>query len=139
MSIPLDEILADFSGEAPGSGQNIGEAEKEIGKPLPADYRAFLLRHNGGEGFIGKHYLILWKTEELAQFNREYEVEKYAPGLVAFGSSGGGEGFAFDTRKAPYQVVQMPFIGMSLSDAVRVADSFEKLLEKMIQSDGSLL
>jgi len=139
MSIPFDENLADFSGETPGSLQNIGEAEKEIGKPLPADYRSFLLRHNGGEGFIGNHYLILWKTEELVQFNREYHVEKYAPGLVAFGSSGGGEGFAFDTREVPYHVVQVPFIGMSLSDAIRVADSFEDLLGKMIQSDGSLL
>jgi len=139
MSIPLDEILADFSGETPGSEQLVGGAEKDIGKPLPADHRAFLLRHNGGEGFIGKHYLILWKAEELAQFNREYEVHEYAPGLIAFGSTGGGEGFAFDTRETPYPVVQVPFIGMSLNDAVRVADSFQKLLERMIQSDGSLL
>lgn len=139
MSIPLDELLADFSDEAPSSEKNIVEAEREIGKPLPTDYRAFLLRHNGGEGFIGKHYLILWKAEELMLLNREYEVQKYAPGLVAFGSSGGGESFAFDTREAPYQIVQVPFIGMSLSDAVRVADSFERLLERMIHSDGSLL
>ena len=139
MSIPLDELLVDFPKAAPASEQSLQSAEKALGKPLPADYRAFLLQCNGGEGFMGRHYLILWKAEKLAQFNQEYQVSDYAPGLLMFGSSGGGEGFAFDTRMTPYPIVQVPFVGMSLNDAIPVADSFGKLLEKMIQSDGSLL
>jgi hypothetical protein len=139
MSIPLDELLVDFPKAAPASEQSLQSAEKALGKPLPADYRAFLLQCNGGEGFMGRHYLILWKAEKLAQFNQEYQVPDYAPGLLMFGSSGGGEGFAFDTRMTPYPIVQVPFVGMSLNDAIPVADSFGKLLEKMIQSDGSLL
>lgn len=139
MSIPLDEILTDFSGDISASEQVVAGAEREIGKRLPVDFRAFLLRYNGGEGSIGKHYLIVWKAEELAKFNREYEVHDYAPGLIAFGSNGGGECFAFDTRETHFPVVQVAFIGMCLNDAVRVADSFEKLLEKMVRSNGSLL
>jgi hypothetical protein len=116
MSISLDELLTNFSQTTPASEGSLRFLERTIGEPLPADYRAFLLRSNGGEGFIGKHYLILWKVEELAKFNDGYQVGKYAPGFVMFGSTGGGDGFAFDTRSSPYRVMQVPFVGMSLDD-----------------------
>ena len=51
---------------------------------------------------------------------------------------GGGEGFAFDTRSTPYRVMQVPFIGMSLDDAFFVADSFTRLLERMVEIGGPL-
>lgn len=86
---------------------------------------------NGGEGFLGEDYLILWGAEELAQFNREYEVQEYAPGLVLFGSDGGGEGFAFDTRSSPPQIVQVPFIGMELQYANPVGSDFRDFISKM--------
>lgn len=106
---------------------------------LPDDFLSFLSESNGGEGFVGDEYLILWKAEELTSFNKEYEVEKYAPGIFLFGSNGGGEGFGFDTRSQPYKVVEIPFIGMDLQYATIVADSFTHLLERMKASDGSLL
>jgi hypothetical protein len=138
MSIPLEELLADFKLEIPASESVLQAEERALGSPLPSDYKAFLLRHNGGEGFIGKHYLILWKAEELAKFNEGYEVPKYAPGFIMFGSTGGGDGFAFDTRKSPFRVMQVPFIGMSVEDGFFVADSFHRLLERMIETNGPL-
>lgn len=114
------------------------DAEVGLGRPLPTDYEAFLLKHNGGEGFIGKHYLILWKATELVKFNEGYEVETYAPGLIMFGSTGGGDGFAFDTRTSPYCVMQIPFIGMSLEDGFHVAGSFSELLQRMRDTSGPL-
>lgn len=138
MSLPLDELLADFAVYEPSSEQSLEAAERELGCRLPDDYRAFLLLYNGGEGFIGKHYLVLWQAEQLFRFNQDYEVPKYAPGFIMFGSTGGGDGFAFDTRKSPYPVVEVPFIGMSLEDGFHVADSFTGLLERMIQTEGSL-
>ena len=82
--------------------------------------------------------LVLSKAEELLTFNRDLEVGEYAPGFFMFGSDGGGEGFAFDTRSSPYRVVIVPFIGMSIEDGIVVAESFLGLLEKMMQTDGSL-
>jgi cell wall assembly regulator SMI1 len=70
----------------------------------------------------------LWRVEELRAFNNEYEVEKYAPGLLFFGSDGGGEGFAFDLRTPQLTIVQVPFIGMSLTDAIPVASNFQEFL-----------
>lgn len=95
---------------------------------LPRDYLDFLLQHNGGEGFIGDRYIVFWKAEELADFNREYEVGKYAPGMLLFGSHGGGEAYGFDTRSAAMPIVCVPFIGMELRYASPVAKDFADLL-----------
>ncbi len=135
----MDARFAEFSQNPGASDESIRSVEQVLGKLLPRDYRMFLARSNGGEGFIGEHYLILWKIEELPQFNRDYQVEEYAPGLLVFASNGGGEAFAFDTKTTPYRIVQVPFIGMSLKDSVVVAENFEDLLERMVHHDGSLL
>lgn len=57
----------------------IDHLSTHFGITLPEDYVAFLRKYNGGEGFVGDNYVIFWKADELADFNREYEVEKYAP------------------------------------------------------------
>jgi hypothetical protein len=138
MSLSLDELLDDFSGNVGTDNDVLREIEKNLAVKLPSDYKSFLSSINGGEGFVGKHYLILWKAEELAQFNEEYQVAEYAPGLMFFGSNGGGEGFAFDTRVVPFRIVEVPFVGMSLECAITVADSFPALLDRMVHTDGSL-
>lgn len=104
----------------------------ELGAPLPADYVEFLKLTNGGEGFINKQaYVMLWGIEELASMNKSYEVEKYAPGLLIFGSDGGGEAYGFDTRDSQWPVVQVPFVGMDWSLAQRKGQSFGDFLERL--------
>jgi hypothetical protein len=67
----------------------------------------------------------LWKAEELAEFNRDYQVPIYCPGFFGIGSSGGGEMFAFDMRESkPWPVVRIPFIGMGLNAALLIAPDF---------------
>jgi len=127
----MQNFLNDFIALPPASAEALRAAERDIGKILPEDHKAFLLEHNGGDGFIGTDYLILWQAEELSKFNDGYEVSKYAPGLLMFGSNGGGDGFAFDTRTSPYRVMQVPFIGMSAVDEFHVAGSFNELLKQM--------
>ena len=103
---------------------------------LPPDYVCFLQEHNGGEGFVGENYLIVWKAEELINFNREYEVNEYAPGILLFGSNGGGEGFGFDTRDVTLPIVRVPFIGMDLRYAIVVANSFTDLFMQLAGDHG---
>lgn len=136
----MDEKIKLLLGNFSFSGSASSDALAELNYLcLPEDFLSVLSDVDGGEGFIGEEYLILWKAEELIPFNKEYEVEKYAPGIFLFGSNGGGEGFGFDTRSKPYKVVEVPFIGMDLKYATPVADSFTHLLERMKDSDGSLL
>ena len=125
---PNPSSMNDFIWSPPASAETLRAVEQGIGKIFPDDYKAFLLQHNGGDGFIGTSYFILWRAEELSRFNDGYEVSKYAPGLMLFGSNGGGDGFAFDTKTSPYRVMQVPFIGMSRADEFHVAGSFTELL-----------
>jgi hypothetical protein len=113
--------------QPPAADEAIEELVRTAGIPLPPEYLAFLRETNGGEGELGVQpgWFVMWHAEEVVSFNRDYEVAANAPGLLGFGSSGGGELLAFDTRGGqPYPVVAVPFIGMSAKDALLVAPSF---------------
>jgi hypothetical protein len=130
--------LPEFNFSLPCLPSELAKAADDLRILLPEDYSEFLTKYGSGEGFIGSHYCILWHATELAQFNSEYEFFKYAPQLVAFASNGGGEAFAFDIRAMPFQIVQVPFIGMSLADAKLVASGFSELIERMQTVEDSL-
>jgi len=96
---------------------------------LPEDYLRFMAKRNGGDGFVGKNYLVLWSLEELVPFNRECEVTTYAPGLFFIGSNGSGEGFGYDLRPSSTpSLVMLPFIGMDWKDALPVGSSMDEFL-----------
>ncbi|MCX6624633.1 MAG: SMI1/KNR4 family protein [Acidobacteria bacterium] len=129
----LNELLHRYQTTRPASPEEIAAFEREAGVTLPSDYREFLRFTDGGEGFIGPNsYAMLWRIGDLLRFNREYQVHEYAPGLLLFGSSGGGEAFAFDQRSGVQKpVVSIPFVGMDLSDALPLAETFEGFLEHL--------
>ena len=131
----LKELFQRFQTTRTAGSDEIGAFEQEAAIALPSEYREFLRFTNGGEGFIGPNsYAMLWKINELLQFNKEYEVQKYAPGLLLFGSSGGGEAFAFDLRFGGNKpVVSVPFVGMDLSEALPIAETFDGFLEHLAQ------
>jgi hypothetical protein len=102
---------------------------------LPTDYVQFLEQMNGGEGFIGKNFLRAWPIEDLMQFNKGFFVDVAAPELFLFGSSGGGEAFAFDTRSFAPPIVAVPFI-VSLEDATAIAPNFSSFLQHLYHSES---
>ncbi len=93
---------------------------------LPSDYFSFLLRSDGGEGFVGVSpgYFALWSANEVAQFTSEYQLHKYLPGYVAVGSSGGGELYVFPVAGWPPGLFRVPAIGMAPDTVLLVARSF---------------
>src|SRR5438876_10095853 len=112
---PLDgnDLFSKFRGRAPVRAAEIERFRAETGVDLPRDYVEFLQRSDGGEGFIGPNaYVILWQLSELVELNNAYQVEEYAPGLLIFGSNGGGEAYAFDTLASAMPIVSVPFVGM---------------------------
>jgi hypothetical protein len=66
------EILKAWRLNAGASADAIRDAISSLGRSLPPDYVQFLCDHDGGEGFIGRNYLIVWRAEELSIFNREF-------------------------------------------------------------------
>jgi SMI1 / KNR4 family (SUKH-1) len=103
----------------------------ESGFLLPDSYARFLQQMNGGEGFIGNAYVILRRIEQLIEMNKAHEVAEWAPGLLLFGSDGGGEAFAFDTRSEAKPIVSVPFIGMDLGRVLPAASGFESFFEQL--------
>lgn len=127
-------LLASFNGNPPASAASIQQFEMEAGIQLPGSYTAFLKQMDGGEGFVGPAYLILWRVCELVEMNKAYQVSDYAPGLFLFGSDGGGEAFAFDTRSNSLPIVSVPFVGMELKLARVVASDFKGFFEALFKS-----
>ncbi len=122
-------FLDEFDANRPATMDVADSVQAELGIPLPQDYVEFMLRANGGEGFInGNSYVMLWKLDELCEFNRDYEVAQYCDGILLFGSNGGGEAFGFDLRAVPYRVVQVPFLGMNHSLIEKIGASFSEFL-----------
>jgi hypothetical protein len=93
---------------------------------LPDDYFSFLLRSDGGEGFLGisPGYFALWSAHEVVKFSTEYEVPIYLPGYVAVGSNGGGELYVFPISGWPSGIFTVPAIGMAPDVVDLVARNF---------------
>ena len=133
--VAVQEFLDNFQCRPPASSAAIAEFEKQLGAKFPQDYVAFLLLANGGEGFVGESQpLILWPVEQLISVNDGYHVRDYAPGLLVFGSNGGGDAYGFDTRSPDWRIVEMPFIGMDWSEASPVASTFGAFLKRLYES-----
>ena len=122
-----------FNGNPPIAREAVRKLVLETKIGLPNEYVDFLEHFDGGEGFIGKSYIIFWRLNDLLKFNIAYKVSDYAPGLFLFGSDGGGEAFGFDTRSASKRVVSVPFVGMEWEAAREVAPNFSKFLEVIQQ------
>ena len=128
----IQHFLTHMNLNASASDREIEELEAALGRQLPPDYTEFLRIGNGGEGFIGDAvYAILWRCGELIEINEAYQVQQRAPGLLAFGSDGGGEGFGFDTRQIVWPVVQVPWIGMDWTTAIPLGESFTRFLKTL--------
>jgi SMI1 / KNR4 family (SUKH-1) len=125
-----------FKRRPAASEEAIVQVAKSLGLSLPDAYEGFLRTTNGGEGFIGDHYVIFWSAEELERLNRGHDVQKNVPGLLVFGTDGGGEAFAFDTRRLPWAVVLVPFVVMESSAIVPLAPSFEAFLRFLHENES---
>jgi hypothetical protein len=130
-----DKLFARFKANPPASRDSIVRCQANLGFRLPDEYVRFLQQMNGGEGFIGKHYFMAWPIEELVPANKQCVVDDAVAALFLFGSDGGGEAFAFDTRSAAPPIVVVPFVGMELSVAEKLAPDFNSFLQFLYRSD----
>src|SRR5215831_12700862 len=132
---PMLRFLGSFRCRPRATDAAIAESEQRLGLKLPKEYVAFLRLCNGGDGVIGdEEYAILWSVEELASLNDRYEVQSYVPGLLIFGSNGGGEAYGFDTRIPNWPIVSVPFVGMEWELAEPIGASFSLCLERLYQT-----
>lgn len=111
----------------PARPEDITALLRESAIPLPPEYIAFLAQSNGGEGDLGVRpgWCQLWPAAEIIPLNSSYEIQAELPGFLAFGSSGAGELFAFDGRRAaPFPIVAVPYVPLGPEEASPVAPDF---------------
>jgi hypothetical protein len=110
----------------------VRELQAQLPQVIPADYFGMFRLGNGGAGDVGGgDYAEFWSIDEIESNNQEYEVLQQAPGLILFGSNGGGEAFAFDTTQAVGTIGIVPFIGMSIELYCPIADTFLAFLNEV--------
>lgn len=124
----LDELLAQFNRNPGATDAAIRDCELALAVDLPSDFKRFLKLSNGGEGPIGTNsYLQLWRVEQIPSRNDDYGVAEFAPGIVIFGTDGGGEAYAFDYRRGETQVISIP-IHLELEYVRRLSGTFDGFL-----------
>jgi hypothetical protein len=95
---------------------------------LPSEYLEALEVLGAGEGFVGQNYLRLYPLDELVAVNQAYQIETYLPGLVMFGSTGGGEAYGFLFKWDDYQIIRVPFVPLDLEYAAEHPAGFAAFL-----------
>lgn len=100
---------------------------------LPADLRAFLSRHDGGRGTVGKRPLVLWSAEEIAREAESQEVSLATPGLLLFGTDGGAMGYGHLGRLRARWYGRIPLIAAGAHEFEGLADTFEGLIEAIAE------
>ncbi len=103
------------------------EVVAAVGASLPEDYVAFLRVSDGGEGWIGNHFIEISGLSQAMDTTKGFA--EFIPDLFFFGSDGAEAGFAFDMRDAAKAVVITHFEELDMNGVVRLADSFTKFLQ----------
>ncbi|MDR3455817.1 MAG: hypothetical protein P4N60_00105 [Verrucomicrobiae bacterium] len=99
---------------------------------VPDDFVRYLQSGASRSGELADFplWFEIWPDEQLEQWNKEYEVEKYAPGFFGFAGDGGGEMYAFGPDGAIYA---LPLIGMEPKVAKRLAASWSEFENKIVK------
>ncbi|WZO98912.1 SMI1/KNR4 family protein [Isosphaeraceae bacterium EP7] len=125
----------DFEGwtnhEPPADPAEIAALRTDSGIELPEDYLDLLRLSNGGGGPLDVEpgWFQIWPAGDVLPLNRNHEVQQSIPGLIGFGSNGGGELLAFDTRgNPPWKIVMVPFLALQDEAIVWVAKDFARFL-----------
>lgn len=115
--IEKNEVAKDFE---------ITEAEKELNFKIPKEFVKLLKLSNG---FSCDSGILIYGTSELAEKNRDYEVEEYASGYIAIGDDGGDYVFLISKNEKDKKVLAVDGGDMNPEDSELVSNSLEEWIE----------
>ena len=133
MALPpsLVPLLIPFR-QSGASEAEITAAEILLGQRLPEDYREVLRFSNGMEGMISpRAYVSLWSVADLPELNAGYSVSEFIPGMVLFGTDGGGVGYGVTTSHPGPKYVRVDLVGMGSDPPMTLGNSFEEFLNSL--------
>ena len=114
---------------------DIGIVEEQLHIVFPEDYLEFLKWSNGGEGYIEKNYVSLWKVEDLEVLNREYQIQTYlSKGYLGIGTDGGGICYGFCLEKQ-FAIFKCPLGDLDINEITIVANSIKDFFGNALVSE----
>ena len=102
------ELGRTWSARPPADASAVRLVQQGAPGELPTEYIDLLRFGDGGEGPVALPplYFMLYPAADAAELNTTPNQQELYPGLFVFGSNGGLESIAFDTRAArPWPVV----------------------------------
>ena len=119
----------------PGAApERIAEAAAALDVTFPQDYIAFMVATNGAEFYLGESCVIVYPVEELTEWNQA--EDGFPSYFKVFGSNGGSEKFAFDTRARPHPIVVVPHYKPSDEDAIAQGTSLHEFLGRVLRDEA---
>lgn len=125
----LKKLIEKMELNPPTTSSALTDVEAKLRIKLPNQYIDFMMESNGAEGNIGRSYIAIWAAEQIVQLNEGYAVNEFTPGLVYFGSDGGGMAYAFDNRTENVSIVVIPFESIHIEDAKMCGKTFVEFLQ----------
>ncbi|WP_310727893.1 SMI1/KNR4 family protein [Streptomyces sp. N2A] len=134
----VQEVFPEAGFHEPTQASEIVEAEKRLGRSLPAELKQLLLESNG---VIGRTYVdTVWTMDQIVKQNLLFWsdasfAQLYMPfdALLFFGDNGGGDQFAFVQKPERPDV----FVWEHESDSRRwVANNLRDYLGRSLRASG---
>jgi len=126
----IEKINTNWNKNSKADKQSISTVESSLNFRFPDDYKAFLYWSNGGEGYVGRNYVSLWRIEDSITLNHEYQIQKYlTQNFFAFGTDGGGICYGFVINDG-FAVSKCPFGDLDINEVLKIAPSFSDFIEK---------
>ncbi|WP_027631146.1 SMI1/KNR4 family protein [Ruminiclostridium cellobioparum] len=105
----------------------IDKAEKELFLKFPKVFRELLHYTNG---LVADDGGVIFGTDIIVERNRTYEVDEYAKGYVAVGSSGGGKFYLMPANVDATELLQVDCGDMTPKHAKLVSTDFASWINK---------
>ena len=120
-----------ITNRVPLTTNEINSFLKGIDFKLPEGYIEFLEKANGAEIYFEENYIRLFPLNDIIQWNKDYELDIYAPDYFLFGSDGGGNAFFIERKSC--KIFQIPFEAMSEAQeyGIHMGDNFDDFLLKL--------
>jgi SMI1 / KNR4 family (SUKH-1) len=135
MENTIKKIASNWNSNSGVDLKKISATEKSLNITFPKDYITFLMWSNGGEGNIGENYISLWKIEDLAILNKEYQIQKYlSENFLGIGTDGGGICYGFSIENN-YKIFKCPLGDLDINEVAIVAKSVKEIFEKAMIED----
>jgi len=112
----------------------IKKIQADMGINFPKSYIEFLSHSNGGEGKDNENrYVYIWRCEDIPQYNRDYNIQKYFPkDIIAFGMDG-DYGYFFDYRQSGVpQIIGCAFSDLDIAEVKSEATTFEDFIKRWL-------